>query len=83
MGSMQGAPEGAVAPPWKLKRSELRKIHNNYALATEKEAAMLIVPTEREKVWIPDEVRLKRAEFVDAVDGLFLPLYDIIISIYV
>ena len=44
---------------------------------------MLLVPTEREKVWIPDEVRLKRAEFVDAVYGLFLPLYDIIISIYV
>jgi hypothetical protein len=83
MGSMQGAPEEAVAPPWKLKRSELRKIHNSYALSTEKEAAMLLVPTEREKVWIPDEVRLKRAEFVDAVYGLFLPLYDIIISIYV
>ena len=66
MGSMQGAPEGPAAPPWRLKRSELRKIHNNYALATEKEAAMLTVPTERERLWIPDEVRLKRAENVDA-----------------
>lgn len=71
MGSMQGAPEGTDAPPWKLKRSELRKIHNNYALSTEKEAAMLIVPTEREKVWIPDEVRLKRAKFFDAVYNLY------------
>jgi len=51
-------------PPWLLKRSELRKIYNSYALATEKEAALLTVPTEREKIWIPDDLRLKRAEWV-------------------
>ena len=75
MGSMQAAPEGAAPPPWKLKRSELRKIHNSYALATEKEAALLTVPTEREKIWVPNDVRLKRAEHVElakSVNAAFL-----------
>ena len=57
--------EGSSPPLWKLKRSELRKIYNSYARATEKEAAMLTVPTEREKLWIPDDIRRKRAEYVE------------------
>lgn len=75
MGSMQAAPEGTPAPPWRLRRSELRKIYNSYALATEKEAALLTVPTEREKIWIPDDLRLKRAEQVElakSVNAAFL-----------
>jgi len=54
-----------MAPPWKLKRSELRKIYNSYAMATEKEAAILTVPTEREKLWIPESLRLKRVDYVE------------------
>ena len=67
--------EGTPAPPWKLKRSELRKIYNSYAMATEKEAALLTVPTEREKLWIPELLRLKRAEHVEmakVVNAAFL-----------
>ena len=66
MGSMQAGRETATQPPaWRLKRSELRKIYNSYAVATEKEAALLTVPTEREKLWVPQAVRVRRAELVE------------------
>jgi len=54
-----------LAPPWKLKRSDLRKIYNAYAMAIETDAALLTEPTDVEKLWIPESLRLKRAGHVE------------------
>ena len=81
MGSMQAAPkETSSDPHWRLKRSDLRKIYNSYAQATEKDASRLTVPTEREKLWIPEEVRQKRADFVETAKAVNAALLEVLVA---
>ena len=40
---------------------------------------LLTVPTEREKMWIPDELRLKRAEYVELAKGVNAAFLEVLV----